>query len=572
MRIRFIKGVIIFFFVALGLSLFYIQCIQGYHYSELSQKNRIRLVPLLAPRGNIYDRTGRLLAGSRLAFDCTIIPQEFDVSEEKMRELAGLLGMEASSLKRIIAEDAVAPFIPLVLRKDIGKDTAIAISERGVDFPGLVIQTYPTRHYPNRVTGSHVVGYLGKISEGELEALREYGYEPMDLVGRGGLEFFYDDYLKGENGGMQVEVDARGRELRVLGVKEPERGKDIMVSLDLELQGFIDNLMEGSKGAVMIMSSTTGEMLSLVNKPDFDPNIFISSSRSSVISELLSRRDYPLVNRSISGTYPPGSAFKVVTASAALDLGLLDRDEQLECEGHYEVGYRRFNCWKRSGHKMQNIVEGIKNSCNVFFYKTGRRVGVDSLSDYAAQYGFGARSGIDLPYEAEGVVPTRSWKQRNIKESWYEGDTLNLAIGQGYLLVTPIQVLCMINALATEGQLIRPFLAKEIEGVEVYSDDRKWLNISGDVFRTVKEGTRSAVNGEHGTAGAARVDGLDIAGKTGTAQAGPEGTHAWFAGYSPSDRPRISLVIFLEYGGKGGDRPCKMAARIFEKLAELDYL
>jgi len=566
------RNIVIFSFIVLILILFYIQGLQGYHYSELSKRNRIRLVPLIAPRGNIYDRNGELLAGNRLAFDCAIIPQEFDVDKGKMRQLSGLLDLPSGTLEETIEEDIVAPFIPLVLKKDIGRKTAIAISERSVDFPGLIIQTYPTRHYPNSNIASHVAGYLGKITKKELEALREYGYEPMDLVGRGGLEFYYDDYLKGENGGMQVEVDAKGRELRVLGVREPEKGKDITVTIDLELERYIDSLMDEFSGAVLVMGAESGEVLSLVNKPDFDPNIFISSANTRRISDLFKRKDYPLVSRAITGTYPPGSAFKIVTASAALDLNILGRDDELNCKGYYKVGYRRFNCWKKSGHGSQDIVNGIKNSCNVFFYKAGRKVGVDKISDYAARYGFGGLSGIDLPYEVGGVLPTKAWKKRNKREPWYEGDTINLAIGQGYLLVTPIQILRMINALATEGQLITPFLAKEIEGVEVFSVDKKWLNISGEVFDIVKEGARRAVMDDGGTAKHAGVSGLDIAGKTGTAQAGPKGTHAWFAGYSPTSRPKISLVVFLEYGGKGGDKSSKMAAQIFEKLKELEYL
>lgn len=572
MRLRFIKNIIILCIVILVFSLWYMQCVQGDRYIELSKRNRIRLVPLVGPRGNIYDRKGDLLAGNRLAFDCAVIPQEFKVDGEKLRELSSLLQVPPDSLKKKIKEDAIAPFISMVLKKDIGKTTAVAISERSVDFPGLIIHTYPTRYYPNGNIGSHITGYLGRINEEELNALRDYGYKPMDFVGRSGLELSYDDYLKGEEGGIQTEVDSRGRQLKVLAIREPEKGRDITVTIDLELERYLDSLLEGHRGAVIVMDSDSGEILGLVNKPNFNPNIFVSSTDPSLIKNLLRRRDYPLVNRAISGTYPPGSAFKIITASAALGLKKIGAKEKLDCKGFYIVGNRRFNCWKSSGHNLQTIREAIKNSCNVFFYQLGRRVGVEGLSSYALYYDFGSHTEIDLPYEANGIVPSRTWKKRYKKESWYEGDTVNFSIGQGYLLVTPVQILTMINAVATEGELVTPLLVKKIDSVEVFSPEKKRFNISKDTFKIIKDGVRRAVEDRNGTAGNAKVAGLEIAGKTGTAQTSTARTHAWFAGFSPIEKPKISLVVFLEYGGKGGNKPCKIAAKIFEKLKELKYL
>ena len=572
MRLRIIRTIIVFCVAVLVFSLWYIQCVQRSRYMELSERNRIRLIPLVAPRGNLYDRKGDLLAGSRLAFDCTIIPQEFKADEEQLEQLSLMLQVPSDSLKKKIRDNAKAPFISVTLKKDIGKETAIIISERGVEFPGLLIHTYPTRYYPNGSVGSHIAGYIGRISGPELDALRDYGYKGMDFVGRSGLEFNYDNYLKGEEGGMQIEVDSRGRELKVLGIKEPEKGRDITLTIDLELERYIDSLLEGYRGAIIVMNSESGEILGLVSKPDFDPNIFASSSDSGVIKNLLRRRDYPFINRAVSGTYPPGSAFKIVTASAALESKKIGAKEKLNCNGFYFVGNRRFNCWRKSGHNLQTMREGIKNSCNVFFYQAGRRAGVDALSDYAFRYGFGMPTGIDLPYEADGILPGRAWKKRHKKESWYEGDTVNFAIGQGYLSVTPIQTLKMMNAVATEGKLVKPFLVKKIEDVEIFNPEERQLDISKATFRIIKEGVREAVNGKGGTAKRASVEGLEIAGKTGTAQTGGDQTHAWFAGFSPVKTPKISLVIFLEYGGKGGDKPCRIAAQIFDKLRKLEYL
>jgi penicillin-binding protein 2 len=548
------------------------QCVQGPYYKELSEKNRIRLLSLSAPRGNIYDRKGNLLAGSKIAFDCAIIPQEFKADEKKLKELSSILQIQPASLQKKIKENVAAPFIPAILKKDIGKETAISISERSIDYPGLIIHTYPKRYYPNGRIGSSLIGYLGRINQKELDALRDYGYKPIDFVGRGGLELSYDNYLKGDDGGMQTEVDSMGRELRVLGIREPEKGRDITVTVDLDLERYVDSLFEGHSGAVIVMDSSSGGILALASKPDFDPNIFVSSSEPSLIRKLLKRTDYPFVNRSISGAYPPGSTFKIVTASAALESGRVSGTDHFGCKGYYVVGNRRFNCWREEGHKLQTMAEGIKNSCNVFFYQVGRKAGVDELSAYASLYGFGSLSGIDLPYEAEGVVPSRAWKRHNKKEMWYEGDTVNFAIGQGYLLVTPIQILRMINVIATEGELIKPFIVKSIDSVEVFTTERRELNISNNACKLIKEGTRKAVEDNNGTAFRARAEGLKVAGKTGTAQTGAKNTHAWFAGFSPIESPKVSLVIFLEHGGKGGNKPSRMASSIFTKLKELGYL
>ncbi len=573
MRPRFLKNIFVLFFAILAFCLWYIQCIQGPRYTELSRKNRIRLLSLPGPRGNIYDKNRNLLAGNRLAFDCAVIPQEFKANGEKIEELCSILEIQANSLEERIKENAIAPFIATVLKRDIGKETAIAISERSVDFPGLIIQTYPIRYYPNGNIGSHVTGHLGRISEEEINALRDYGYKTRDFVGRGGLELFYDNYLKGEDGGVQTEVDSRGRELRVLGIKEPQKGRDITLTIDLELERYIDLLLEDCKGAVIIMNADSGEILGFISKPDFDPNIFVASDNRIPVKDLLRRHDYPLISRAISATYPPGSVFKIVTASAALELKKIKPEERLDCHGYYIVGDRRFKCWKKSGHNLQTMTEGIKNSCNVFFYQVGRRVGADALADYAMRYGFGKPAGVDLPYETGGIVPDRAWKRRHKKESWYEGDTVNYAIGQGYLLVTPMQILRMVNTVGTEGELVEPFLVKKIDTVEVFSPEKRQVSISKDTFKIIKEGMKKAVEDVKGTAKNANVADLRIAGKTGTAETGVEGkTHAWFAGFSPIEKPEISLVVFLEYGGKGGGKSCKIAAQIFEKLKEMGYL
>ncbi|MDP3790129.1 MAG: penicillin-binding transpeptidase domain-containing protein, partial [Candidatus Omnitrophota bacterium] len=367
MNIDFLRKSVIVFFVIISLCLWYMQCMRGGHYLELAKMNRIRLVPLSGPRGNIYDRNGILLVGSRLAFDCIVIPQEFKPDYNAFGEVSRLLNAPVSALKDRIEKEAIAPFAAVAIKKDIGKEAAIAISENSPDLPGLLIQTRSVRYYPYHNVGSHVVGYLGKISEEELYTLSDYGYKNLDYVGRGGLELFYDSYLKGEEGGIQTEVDSRGRELKQIGIKEPEKGKDITTTIDLELERCADSLLEGHSGAAIVMNADTGEILALVSKPDFDPNAFVSAADPTFIKSLLQRSDCPMVDRAISGAYPPGSVFKIVTSSAGLELKKIAPHEQLSCSGYYMLGNWRFNCWKETGHGAEVITEGIRNSCNVFF-------------------------------------------------------------------------------------------------------------------------------------------------------------------------------------------------------------
>ncbi len=572
MNINFIRKILIILFIILAFYLFYMQCIRGGYYLELAKMNRIRLVPLSGPRGNIYDRNGKLLAGNRLAFDCVVIPQEFRPDYKALEAVGRLLNKPARALEEDIRERSVAPFVPVVIESDIVKDMAIAISEKSLDLPGLLIQTRSVRYYPYKNIGSHVIGYLGKVNEDELYTLSDYGYKAMDYVGRGGLELSYDSYLKGEEGGIQAEVDSRGRELKQLGIKEPEKGRDITTTIDLELEAHIDSLMEGHKGAAIVMDSVTGELLALVSKPDFDPNAFVSAVDPDFISNLLRRSDCPLLDRAVSAACPPGSVFKLVTASAALDMKRMTPHDQLNCPGFYMLGKWRFACWKEGGHGTEVMIDGIKNSCNVFFYQVGRKVGADGLATYASRYGFGRNTGIDLPYETSGTVPTRAWKMYRMRQGWFEGDTVNYAIGQGYLVVTPLQILRMANAVGTEGVLVRPFLVKKIDDLDARGPERKRLDISKETFKVIKEGMKKAVCEPGGTARAAGAEGLTVAGKTGTAEAGPKGTHAWFTGFSPADEPKYSVVVFLEYGGKGGDKPAKIASSIFAKLKELNYL
>lgn len=572
MRIRVIGIIVFILLIFLAAGLFYLQVIRGPLYQDLSARNRIRLAPIEGVRGRIFDRRGTLLVNNRIAFNVAVIPQELKEKEIVFGALSKKLKISEEKLHASLKNNFVAPFLPVKIAFDIGSKNAIMLEEERLDLPGVVIEAVPQRDYIYGKMGSHIFGYLGKINSRELARLKSYGYTTNDLIGKAGIEKFYDNYLKGRHGGMQVEVNNRGRQVGILGIREPAMGKDLSLTIDLRLQEFIEEIMQDARGAVCVVDPADGQVLSLVSTPSFDPNLFVSEGSSNKIRELFKRSDYPMLNRLIGCEYPPGSVFKVVTASAGLEKKKISPERELFCDGDYTLGNKTFKCWKKKGHGGQVIREAIKNSCNVFFYQLGRSIGPDDIAAFANRFGFGRPTTVDLPDEASGLVPNKMWKLLRKREQWYKGETLNYAIGQGYLLVTPIQILRMVSAVANGGYLIKPYLVKRIEDVDISQIEKKYLNISEETLKIVGDGLRKVVSDQRGTGRKAAVDGVVVAGKTGTAQTSTDKTHAWFTGYAPADDPKAALVVFLEYGGKGGLGASKTAGQIFAKLKELGYL
>ncbi len=573
MRVRIFKAAILFTFLLIIAGLFYTQILNGRLYRTLSENNRIRVLPLEAPRGNMYDRKGRLVVGNRLSFDVRVIFREMKDTKYAAGLISNITGIEEETLFRRIKAAAKTPFAPIKIAEDVEKDKAIRIEEAGRDLPGVIVTTRPLRNYIYRDAFSHVTGYLGKISGDKLKKYRTYGYHMQDFVGKDGLERTFNDYLRGTGGGLQVEVDSRGRQLRRLAVKEAERGKDIYLNIDLELQQFCDSLLAGKKGAIVAMNPTSGAVLALLSRPAFDPGVFIMPGNSEKVKAILNNSSaFPLLNRAISATYPPASVFKIVVASAALDSGKFSEKNTFSCDGSFRVGGRAFKCWKEEGHGPQDITEAIKNSCNVFFYQLALLAGVNDISKYAFKFGFGRATGIDLPGEASGLVPTVAWKKRKLKMPWFKGETANYAIGQGYLLVTPIQIARMTSAVANGGKLVRPAVCERIEDINFRRREAQDVGLEIETLQTLKKGLRDVVNEPRGTGLYARSKKIIISGKTGTAQ-NPRGqSHAWFTGFAPFENPKICVVVFIEHGGKGGLQPARFARKIIEKAKELELL
>lgn len=573
MRSRFLISTVSILFLLLALGLFYSQILRFPYYSRLSKNNSIRIIPIDGPRGTIFDRNGKVLVKSRLSFDAAIIYRELKNRPALNRVFSDILGMSGEEIEEAMEKSARKPYAPVTIKEDIDKDKAIMLEEASTEIPGLLIEVKSKRDYVYGNVGSHVFGYLSQITEEELESMREYGYRPKSMVGRDGLEKYYDSYLKGIDGGTQIQVDSRGHQTRILGMKEPVSGQDLHITIDADLQIVCDKLLGSRKGAVIVMNPKTGEILALASHPSFDPNIFVKPDTSAERVRLLRDRiGRPMFNRAISGTYPPGSVFKMVTAAAALETKKISANTAFFCQGFYKMGARKFKCWKEEGHQSQDIVKGLMNSCNVFFYNAGRLAGVDNMERFAKLFGYGRVSGIDLPDESKGVAPGRVWKKLYRKSDWYEGETLNYAIGQGYLSVTPLQVVNMTAVIANSGNLVRPYIISKIGDETIAHSKVKNIGLRDNTIKDIQKGLYEVVNSEGGTGKRSRVEGVVVAGKTGTAQ-NPHGrTHAWYTGFAPFKDPRLCLVVFLEHGGKGGLEPAEIAHGIFQEAKDKGYL
>jgi len=556
MRIRTIHFSFIILFILIGACLSYLQIIKGDLYGRLSCKNSIRLLNINAPRGIIYDRQNRRVVDNAISFGVFIVPQEAKDLDGETRKLSRILGVSEDLLKRNYKRNYRAPFAPCELKRDVSKRTAILIEESKLDMPGVLIKELPLRRYLYKEAFAHVGGYIGEIDKKEMRLLKSYGYNVKDLIGKDGVEKLADGSLRGKNGGMQIQVDNKGRQVKVLNFKRPKKGRDIYLTIDAGLQDFVWKMMKGKKGAAVFMDPYNGEILSLVSAPSYDPN-------DSVVG-VLNDEDAPLLNRAIMGQYPPGSLFKIVVALAMADLESGDAGpaHTFVCHGKLNVGKGEFHCWNQDGHGPMDLENAIIESCNVYFYNLGILLGVERISEYARRYGFGKKTGIELFGEMQGFVPSRSWKRAEKKQNWYAGDTVNLSIGQGYLLVTPLQVVRLIASVVNGGEMVLPHVLKG-RGETDAGPRLSRASPPDEIMGLIRSAMKGVV--EDGTGVRAWSNVVSISGKTGTSQAGGElKTHAWFAGFTPSENPEISFAIFLEHGGSGGDTAALIARKAVE--------
>ena len=572
MRIRVYTLILAFCMIVLVGSLCRTQLFMYERFRTMSEGNRLKVVPLMAPRGTIFDANGKALVKDVLSFNVSVIYSRINNIETLAEEVSLLLDTPSEELIEKIKKGRWQPYRPVTIASDVGVENAIRIEEAGMDHPGLLLEVSAKREYIYGTTAANIIGYLGLLNRSEFNRLKHYGYRLNDLVGRDGIEKQYDDYLRGSHGGKQVEVDYRGREAMTLGLKEPVPGKDVQLTIDLGLQEFCDGLLSDKRGSIVVMDPYTGAVLAMASSPTYDPAIFIESRRGDEIKQILQDKEYPLLNRAITGAYPPGSVFKVVVATAALEKGVITPDTVFSCPGSLKLGSRTFHCWKKDGHGEQSLREAIKNSCNVFFWRLGILLGVDNIAKYSKKFGVGERTGIDIPGEVPGNLPSSEWKKKRFNEKWYKGETLNYAVGQGYLITSPLQVARIMSVFANGGTLVTPYLVSEVGGIPVAAEDKVKLDISPETIGIVREGLEKVVNDRRGTGMKAKLKDVVVAGKTGTAQTSREKNHGWFAGFAPFEDPRVTVVIFDEYGGKGGYYAAGTAGKVIQKAYELGLL
>jgi len=541
--------------------LVYLQLIRYSYFQDISVQIRSRIIPNVAPRGIIYDRFGNVLARNKPAYFLYATAQKIQDLPSLSRFLENTLQISEKELQEKLNQKRAA-FEPILIKKYLNDQEITVIEENRASFPSLVIGSRITRDYPYKNIASHLIGYTGEISADELKVRK--GYRLNDIVGLSGIEREYDRYLKGINGGKQIEVDPLGNPIRNIRDIELIPGDDLHLTIDIELSSIVDQLLAEHKGAVVILDANSGEVLCLLSKPDYDPNYFSDYLTNQEWKEI-QQKDHPLHNRAISG-YPPASVFKIFTSLAALENKLFNSDSKFYCPGGMRVGGRLFGCWKKHGNI--DFYHGIVDSCDVVFYSVGMKLGSENISKYAALFGLGAPTGIDLPFEGKGLIADSKWKKKNYGQEWYPGDTLNMAIGQGYLLASPIQLAAALLPIAnSEHRLFKPFVAKRIvsQSGDLIMQNEPVQNdqviLSEGSYQFIKKALEDVV--VKGTGKNAGLRNFPIAGKTGTAETGKKDDHAWFVSYGPANDPEIVTAVFIEYGGSGSGSPAYITREIY---------
>ncbi|MEM7770710.1 MAG: penicillin-binding protein 2 [Cyanobacteria bacterium P01_E01_bin.6] len=549
-------------FGAVGSRLVYLQLIQGDRNRQLAEDNRIRLLPRPPIRGRIFDRNGNVLVSNRLSYAVYLWPVDNDEAEWQpiIRKLARILDVSAESIRQRLEQAGYeSPFL-LRIARDISPTQLTALLEFQSQLRGVQVEPESERNYPNGDLAAHVLGYTGELSSEELEVRKEDGYRLGDIVGQLGVEAAFESQLRGEWGGQQVEVDGMGRVLEVIGEKPALSGDDVTLTLDLELQKVAETALGDRIGAVVAMDPSNGAVLAMVSRPTFDPNLFSSPISSSEWAEL-QQLNNPFVNRAMQG-YPPASTFKIVTTTAAIESGTFAPTTVLQTYPFIQAGGIQFWDWNKSGFGPLNFQGAMAMSSDTFFYQTAQAMGHLPLIQWTRRYGFGQKTGIEIASEeAAGLVPDDAWKRENLDDIWYQGDTINMSIGQGYLLGSPLQVAVMFAVPANGGYRVKPHLLKDNEAAQNW---RESVDISPVTLRVLQEGLRQVITS--GTGRGINDPNLpSISGKSGTAEDPPRLSHAWFGAYAPTNNPEILVVAFVENSGGGGS---KVAAPMVKQVLD----
>lgn len=571
------SGCLLFAFVVLIIRFAYVQLITGAEYQEESDRNRVREIVVNPPRGLVSDRFGALLVKNQPAYSVYVVPAELKKNPKTLELLASVLKITPEEILARIKRNSISPVQPVKIERQISFETLSFIKEHAYELTGVMSGVESRREYPTLIRAPHLFGYLGEITESELSATyKDGGYRQGDLVGKKGIERKYEEILQGKKGMRYVQVDALGREageISELPTRPPTPGQNLNLSIDASLQLAIETAMMGKRGGAAVLNCKNGEVLALVSEPNYDPELFAKPISTAAWNDLVNNPDHPLYDRMVQSLYAPGSTFKVVLALAGLQTGLIDPQERVFCPGYFKFGRRAFKCHRKGGHGSVDLSRAIEASCDVYFYRMGLKVGLENWSEYARKFGFGQRSQIDLIGESAGLVPDKTYfDQRYGKNGWTKGQLVNLSIGQGDLLVTPLQMACLTMAIANNGNSFRPHLRYLTEDpitgekTQLPPDSVKVEGIEQRHYDRVKEAMRLAVNGDYGTGHGSIVRGVTTAGKTGTAQNPHGDDHAWFIGYAPFEDPQVAWCIFVENGGHGGATAAPFARLIVSLL------
>ena len=580
-RLPLLAAFIILVIVILFIRLWYLQVLKGEYYHEQAESNRIRPVMLRPPRGVIYDRSGRPLVENELVFDISLIPEDAPNLDATIEKLSAVVKITPDAIRKALedAADVRTRYDPVKIREEAPWDEVAVVEAHQEDLPGAIIEPEHLRRYPYGGLASHQFGYIGKVSQSQRKK------EQTDLgmlIGQSGLEKIYDKLLRGVAGRRMIQVNAAGRKVKDLGIEEPRPGTDIYLTIDLDAQKAAEDGLGSMAGAVVAMDPNTGEILALTSHPTYDPNLFPRGISPKDWVRLMNDPSHPMYNRAIQSVYPPGSTFKIIVSLAGLESGVIKLDDKVPCKGFLMSGRHSFRCWKKGGHGSVSFHQALVESCDVYFYTMGDRIGWDRVAEYARKLGFGSLTGILLPDEKPGLIPTTEWKKKRTGEAWYPGDTYINSIGQGYIQVSPIQACQMISVVANGGRFYRPMLLKQTRNretgdVEVFSPEQiNSVTLDPKILWEVRSALAGVVNEPGGTAHKAATPLAIVAGKTGTAQviaqkvAGrklSEETqdHAWFVAFAPVENPKIAVAVVVEHGGHGGSAAAPIAKKVIEE-------
>ncbi len=592
-KVKVFTYIAIFCFVTLLMRVWYLQIIKGNEFTELSEKNRVRRTLLAPKRGTIRDRNGEILVSVRPSFNVYLTPEDVPDLKKTLGDLSRFIEIDRDAVLKKVK--GVPSFKNVLVKHDISRKEVAQVEENNLYLPGIKVIVEPLRFYVHGESSAHILGYLGEVSKDHLKKPEYADYQQGDLVGKGGLESILEPYLRGGKGAKEVEVDVTGRELKVLKSLPSQTGNHVTLTLDFRLQKALEDYMKAKDdgpfaGSAVVLKVDTGEVLAIASKPSYDPNLFSAGISAKDWKRLINAQSHPLQNKAIDGQYPPGSTYKIITAYAGLQEKLITTEDRVYCPGFYKLGRGRYRCWKRGGHGYMNVHDALVQSCDVFFYSVGNRLGIDTLAKYGRLFGLGSPTGIQLLGEKAGLVPTSSWKEKLKKEQWYPGETISASIGQGYNLVTPLQQVIMMATVVNGGKRFRPMLVKSIHdnsGKVVNKFQPELLKdpeFNQKNLKIIREALLGVVNEKKGTAWRARMKSIKVSGKTGTAQVVrlksaseyPDKKvpykfrdHAWFVASAPYEKPEIAVAVIVEHGGHGGAVAAPIAKKAIQKYFKL---